>query len=195
MSTTLYSLGATSVAGYRVRTGDETTAASAVSGALVEAQSLLEEELRRLLPLEERTEHMVIDNRGKVWPKAYPLVLCATNTIDGRSLLNAIPDFNQFVAMVGLTQTTIRATITYTGGFDASTLPLTLAHAIYDVAGALVAADAPVPAGATSMSVGDVSVGFPEAGTGIDSYVNGLSDRVRKYRNRYVGSTPLRGVA
>ena len=188
MTTTLLSLGALTVAAYQVRTGDTTSAASSVSAALIEGEGIVEDELRRLLPLDSRDESMVIRAEGRMYPKAWPLVSCATNTIDGRMLLGGVPDLEQFIIMVGADSSiTPRATVTYTGGFDADTLPPTLANAIYALAHVLVGAASPVPVGATAMSVGDVSVSFgaPVSG-GLDAYVPGLSDRLRKYRNRWV---------
>lgn len=183
--TTLYSLGALTIAGYRVRTGDDGSTDTAVSGALVESESLMEEELRRLLPSASRSETMILDDLGRVYPKAWPITACATNVIDGRAILGAVPDINQFVALIG-TWVTPRATLTYTGGFTAATLPVTLAHALYDLAQGVIADRSPMLVGATSVTVGDVSVGgLPAAADGIDAYVPGLSRRVRKYRNRW----------
>jgi hypothetical protein len=187
---TLYSLGAVTVAGYRLRTGDNTSDGGAVSGSLVEAESLMEEELRRELPSESRSEAMIIhDCDGRMYPKAWPITVCTTNTIDGRTLLGGSPDLGTWLGLIDTDYSvTRRATITYTGGFTAATLPVTLAHAIYDLARALVADASPIPVGATSVSVGDVSVsyGSPSSSGGIDALVPGLGARVAKYRNRWV---------
>lgn len=188
MSTTLYNLGALTYSGYVVRTGDDTTSSSAVSGALVDAERLLGEELRRELALDERTESMIIRECGIMYPKAWPLIECDTNTIDGRALLGGTPDVDQFVALIGVTSpVTPRATITYTGGFDDETLPITLRDALYDLAHAVTHPSTPALVGAGSMSVGDVSVSVNDpGGGGVDAYLPGLSTRVRKYRNRWV---------
>lgn len=180
---TLLDLGAVTVAGYQVRTGDTSSAASAVTGALVEAESLLEEELRRLLAAEERSEQMRIRADGRVYPKAWPITE-AELVIDGRSLVGATPDLENFVALIGSREEP-RMTLAYTGGFDADTLPVTLAHAIYDLARALVADTPALLVGASSASVGDVSVTYGGGKGGVDAYVSGLSSRVSKYRNRW----------
>jgi hypothetical protein len=188
--TTLVDLDAVTVAGYRLRTGDETTEAPDVTGALAEAQTPLEEELRRDLALQERTESMVIDCDGRMYPKAWPITACATNTIDGRTLLGGTPDVDQWLGLIGYDgPATRRATITYTGGFDADTLPVTLRNAIYDLARADLADAALLPVGASSVSVGDVSVSYTAGdGTGgaLDEQVPGLWARVKKYRARWV---------
>ncbi len=188
---TLLDLDAITVAGYRLRTGDRTSDGESVSGSLVEAESILEEELRRELPLPlmERVESMIISD-GRMYPKAYPIIECESNTIDGRALLGGAPDLPTFLAYWPDYDSSItpRAEITYTGGFDADTLPVTLAHAIYDMARALVADVSPVPVGATSVSVGDVSVsyGSVSGAAGVDVLVPGLGARVARYKNRFV---------
>lgn len=191
--TTLYELDAVTVSGYRLRTGDQTSDGGAVSASLVEAEHLLEEELRRELPLQARTEAMIIRECGVMYPKAWPITVCATNTIDGRTLLGGTSDLETWIGLIDSdAHLTRRATITYTGGFDDGTngtaLPVTLAHAIYDLTRALVADVSPIPVGASSVSVGDISVGFTGSagGEGVDSYVAGLSTRVKRYRNRWL---------
>lgn len=188
MTTSLLSLGAVTVAAYQVRTGDTTSAASSVSAALLEAESLISEDLRRDLPLDTRTESMIIRALGRLYPRAWPITACTSNVIDGRTLLGGMPDMQQFVVMIGVPgYIKPRATVTYTGGFDASTLPVALAHAIYDLAGAVLSRSAvSVPAGATSVSVGDVSISFASGDEGLDTYVPGLIDRIGRYRNRFV---------
>jgi hypothetical protein len=195
--TTLLELGAVTVAGYRLRTNDNTSAAHVVTGALTDAEHLLEEELRRELPLAQRTETMRIHGDGRVYPLAYPLISCTTNTIDGRSLVNALPDIQQFTAFFPYGVLAPRATITYTGGFDDATFPTTLRHALYDLAAALAGDASPVPVGAQSVHVGDVSVSYGAGATpgeGVDAYLPGLALRVRKYRNRFVAAFPTGGV-
>jgi hypothetical protein len=185
---TLLDLGALTVETYRIRTGDATSEASAVSGALVDAERLLGEELRRELALEERAERMIIHFDGVMYPKAWPVTACATNVIDGRMLRGGTPDLDQFLAMIGVSLTaTPRATVTYTGGFDATTLPITLRDALYDLASGTLYSRAPVLVGAGSASVGDVSVSVTDPGeAGVDAYVPGISKRVARYRNRFV---------
>lgn len=190
--TTLYSLGAVTVDGYRVHTGDRTTAGTVVTGALVDAEELLAVALRRDLALAARTKSCPIYPDGRVYPTAWPIETAAGYTIDGRALLGATSDVGTFVGLIGTAPPT-RVTVTWTGGFDDGTtgtrLPVTLRHALYDLAKALCEDASPVPVGATAVSVGDVSVTFGGRGAGdsdIDALVPGLSTRVRRYRNRYV---------
>lgn len=189
---TLFSLEATTVAGYRLATNDQTTASSAVSAALLEAESLLEDELRRHLPSQSRTKACKIWPDGRVYPDAWPVDSVVGLVLeDSRTVLGAVPDAGPFVGVIPRNYAPPTVTITWVGGFTAPDglhpLPVTLAHAIYDLAKAVLAA-APVPVGATSMSVGDVSVSYPSPPQGtVDGYVPGLSDRVRKWANRYIG--------
>lgn len=182
----LYESGAVTVAAYRVHTGDMTTPGTYVTGALVEAEELLEDELRRDLASEERTESMRVQADGRVYPRAYPITVAEGYVIDGNSLVGAYPDNFPFIGVFERVDVPL-ATITYTGGFTPATLPRTLAHAIYDLAKVLAQDAAPIPVGATSASVGDVAVGFakPTAGQ-LDASVPGLTGRVARYRRRYV---------
>jgi len=182
----LLSLGAVTVSGYRLHTGDQSNA-SAVSGRLLEAEELLDEHLRRQLASEERTDTFPIYPDGRLYPDAYPIT-DSDLTIDGRSLRGATADLATFLAYWPDDCAPRQATVTWTGGYTAATLPVTLRHALYELARALTApAPVAVPVGATSASVGDVSVTFSESTeTGIDAWVPGLSERVKPYRNRWV---------
>lgn len=183
---TLYDLGAVSVYAYRVYTGDNTTPGTVVTGALVEAEALLEEGLRRKLPATERAEAMRIYSDGRVYPKAYPIQTATGYTIDGNSLVGATPDAFPFIGVFERIDVP-RATVTYTGGFTAPSggapLPKTLEHALYDLTKAL-AQDAPaLLVGVTSASVGDVSATRPTAGWGAaEAFVPGISKRIGSYR-------------
>ncbi len=185
----LYSLGVVTVHAYRVYTADWTTAGTVVTGAFVEAEEQLEDQLRRRLPSEERIEPMRIYPDGRVYPKAYPITACASMVIDGRSLVGATPDATPFIGVFEQLDVPL-ATVTYTGGFTdrngAAPLPITLEYALYDLARAL-AQDAPaVPVGATAASVGDVSVTFAKPTSGaLDALVPGLTSRIGMYRNRW----------
>lgn len=187
---TLYSLGAVTVDGYRVHTGDRTTAGTVVSGALVDAEQELAAHLRRDLALQARTKSCPIYSDGRCYPPAWPITVAAGYTIDGRALLGATPDLGTFTAF--FPDRPERVTVTWTGGFDdganGTRLPVTLRHAVYDLAKALAQDAIPVPVGAGAVSVGDVSIQFRDtAGSGdVDALVPGLSARVRRYRNRWV---------
>jgi len=182
---TLYALGATTIAGYRLRTGDVTADDVAVSGALVDAERSLEETLRRRLASESRTDAFTIQADGRIYPDAWPITT-ADLTIYGRALLGGTPDLEEWVGWTGSTCYPHKATVTWTGGFDDDTLPITLRNAIYDLARARLTLVPSIP-GATSASVGDVSVTYAEPGGGdLDAAVPGLTARIAKYANRFV---------
>lgn len=188
---TLYSLGAVTIDGYRVHTGDMTTAGTVVSGALVEAGELLDDELRRHLAWQSRTEKCRIYPDGTVYPPAWPITAATDLTIDGRSLRGAVPDATPFVGQFG-DLTVNLATVTWSGGYDDGThstiLPTTMKNAVYELARALTADTSAIPVGATSVRVGDVAVTYGTVGatSHLDSLVPGLTARIVKYRNRYV---------
>lgn len=186
---TLYSLGAVTVARYRVYTGDNTTPGTYVSGSLVEAEMMLAEELRRGLASEERTESLRIRNDGRVYPTAYPITVATGLRVDGRSIMGAPLDVDTFVGLIDVSPPP-RATVTYTGGYTghagAKPLPVALEHAVYDIARRLAEDQAPVLVGATAASVGDVSVTYASPSGSLDALAPGLSTRVGRYRNRFV---------
>jgi hypothetical protein len=181
---TLYSLGAVTVKAYRVHTADETNTDAQISGALVEAEDLLDEELRRHLAKQERTGTFPIYCDGRIYPDAYPLT-ASDLTIDGRALRGAEPDGGPFIGVWEHIDDP-RATVTWTGGYDSTSLPRTLELAVYDLARGLMA-EALVPVGATSVSLGDASVTYAVSSRGgVDALVPGISSRVRRYQNRFV---------
>ena len=192
----LLSSGAVTVADYRVQTNDQASQASAVSAALIEGQSLLEEHLRRHLENMQRTARFEIYMDGRVYPDAYPITAVPTVapavTIDGRSLWGAQPDTGPFIGIFEQL-TPLRATVIWTGGYTPAggiaPLPRTLADALYDLAKALLSfSDA--PQGVSSVRVGDAQVSFAatERPGGLDSFVLGLNRRVKPYRNRFMAA-------
>lgn len=188
---TLLDVNAITVAGYQARTGDDLASDAEILTALDDAEQLLDEELRRTLAYGSHTETMRIHDDGRMYPRAWPLVACDTNTIDGRALLGGTPDVAQFIALVGVNDVPARATVTYDGGFDDGTdsepLPIVLRDALYDLTAAILASSPAAPTGVVSASVGDVTVTYARpSGSGVDAYVPGLSARVARYRNRFV---------
>lgn len=175
---------------YQSLTGDTDSATADVALALVSAQKIVEEYLRRPLANEERTETVRFSG-GRLYPKATPI----TEAPDGitivpgsRALVGASPDGGPFWPAVGDSTYPASATITYTGGYTASTLPRTIAAVISSLAYQLlhVTDDSEVPAGATSVSVGDVSVSF---GDGTDPGVElnaAQRQSIKPWRRRFV---------
>lgn len=183
----LLSLGAVTIDDYRVTTGDTTTASAAVSAALLEAESLLKEELRRQLASEERTKAFKIWPDGALYPDAWPITAAELTIVGNRTLVGASPDETPFIGVWPTESSPPMATITWTGGFTAATLPATLRRLLYDAAKAILS-DSPVPVGFDSASVGDVSVSRSTSSSGsLESVLPGASERVGKYRNRFVG--------
>lgn len=195
-----------SVSVYQVATGDTSTAASAVSANLAEAQELVEEHLDRWLESSERTETLIVRHRGLVYPRAMPVTaVAATSDAAGDIVhsgfgvrLTSSPE--QLVALSDLATpryddtTATTADLTYTGGYTSATLPATLRRALCRLAYAL--GQAPTyhgggtsPAGATSLSLGDASISWGAnrarllgASAVIDELVPGLSDSLTGYR-------------
>lgn len=187
---------------YRRITRDETTDESVVEANLDEALKLVEDELDRILTHGEYTELLPVSNMGRVYPKAVPLTEVAasasygildTYTIGsvGRSLLS---DFDMVIESsgdygydyardVGMGQ---YQTVTYRGAFTHATLPPGLRRVLCHVAFALEnGGSSSIPAGAQSVSVGDVSIAFrgdANSGSELDSLLPGTSAGIRKWR-------------
>ncbi len=177
---------------YRLLTGDNTTAASAVQSALQDAQDLVEESLDRVGFLEsaEHTETVFVI-RGKSWPTATPVTDAAYVIGDnGRSLLDvdSYPD-NLVVDTYETFDNVARASITYTGGYTAETVPMRIKLAISQTAHRQLHPAAPVDSsyvGAKSIRVGDVSVTYGDGGAGtlVTALTSSVATSIRGYRRQ-----------
>lgn len=180
-----------SVATYQSITGDTTSATAVVETAVKDAQGLLEDRLRRPLELASRTERLRRFPDGRVYPSATPITSGpAGSTVYGAALADAAP------AGSFLQPADEYVDVTYTGGFDPTEddrsavtfVPVDLARAVAWAARAIVSgvsASSP-PAGARSVTVGDVSVaygpdGAPSAGEIV--FDAGLVSRYRRRRD------------
>lgn len=179
------------IARYRDITGDSTSSSAVIEDALTDAQALLEEELHRPLEQGTRTERCRIfgEPRGAtVYPSATPLVTTSTGgTVVGHAIVAPTTGGSFLLDPDGY------ATVTYLGGYDpaatagdADYLPRTLERAIAWAARALVdpATFASVPSGATSASVGDVSLTWGPGGSPAQGEVSFDRKLVRRWRRR-----------
>lgn len=179
---------------YKTLTLDTTSSEASVTGKLVIAQAMLEDELDRLLDNEARTETVTVKRDGRVYPKAVPITAPpsgAESVFHGRALSGVTWDTDESWSTVNPPT----ATITYTGGYlpfdsgsatDETRVPVRLEQAIADLAHALLSTPTGV-GGATSVRVGDAAVTYATGQfTEIDRYVPGLSARVRRYRRAVV---------
>jgi hypothetical protein len=155
---------------YRAITGDD--AADATVSALIEdAVAKLEEDLGRPLEAVERIEQVWPDRRGYLYPLATPITEAEGWTVEGNALrAGSWPLSASWPATVDY------VSVTYTGGYvertanpDATNrLPICMER---DLAWAAYALGHPtqlasqLPAGASSVSVGDISVSFGGGGT------------------------------
>lgn len=171
---------------YRYFTKDLSTESDVVTARAEEAQSLLEEAFDRPLESRERTEVVWLDvdptgfTSYRAYPRATPITVATGYTIEDEVTLAGVsPDSAGWLDFAEL-----KATITYTGGYTAETLPVTLERAIAELAHALEH-PAPIPVGATSVRSGDQSITYgATSDNDLDAYVPGLWSRVRKYRHR-----------
>ncbi|QQS25155.1 MAG: hypothetical protein IPM43_01825 [Actinomycetota bacterium] len=173
------------VARYRAITGDTATTASTVTARIEDAVDLLEEVLDRPLESAERTEALTPTRDGKLWPRAVPVTDPGDYTVDGLALKGGMFGSTTF-------------TVTYTGGWvepsaDPSAtnrLPVCIEEDLAWAAHALIhpGPGLDVPAGATSVQLGDVSVSFRGGAPGVNRSGIRWSRRTLAYRYRVTRS-------
>lgn len=177
------------VSDYRTLTGDTTSVDSVAENALLTAQRLVEEYLRRELSEKERTETLPLYS-CKVYPGVTPLASTISGTISGTAITPDISITSQsFFGNIPQEDGTVD--VTYIGGFTEETLPRTLQLAIAHTAkatidGATINTD--IPDGASSVAVGDVRISYRDTAT--TSKAGGLSqdvkDSIKRYRRQWV---------
>jgi hypothetical protein len=148
---------------YRVITSDSTSASATIEQALADAQALLEDDLGRGVESEERTERLRIHYGatfpgGRVYPAVTPITEAGDYTLVGVAALDgASPSGGPFD-----TSHPSYASVTYTGGWTTDDVPACIERDIAWAAYRLMrpAELAAVPAGVTSVSMGDASVSF-----------------------------------
>lgn len=163
---------------YRSVTGDTTSTEADITEALAEAQTLLEDALRRPLEEAERTERLrVLD--GRVYPSATPISDGGALTVEGDALTGATP----VTSLVGITDSD-HATVTYTGGYTTATVPRCIERDIAWAAHAVLrpSSVAAVPVGATSVRLGDAAVTYAKPARGGQQF--GWSPQTLRYRRR-----------
>lgn len=188
------------VARYRSITGDNETAASAVSARIEEATDILEDLLDRPLEQAERTEALHPTRDGWLWPRAVPILSAPSGyEVDGHGLRGAHP---WPLVPFGIEGDTI--SVTYTGGFlERTANPGTYALPTYmerDLAFAAYRLEhlptpvTDVPIGATSARVGDVATTWAEGSPGAQPTTDVLTDvwsaRTLAWRYRPIGGVP-----
>lgn len=180
------------VARYEAITGDET--AENPTAAIAEAVELLEDYLDRPLELAERTETLRPDRRGRLWPRATPITDGGDYEIDGLALVGASP----FGPALGFVDPATSLSVTYTGGWTASTLPACIGRDLAWAAYRLshppdLAAATAYPEGATSVRLGDAAVTFGPGGAGAvgtGDTTGWWSKRTRAYRYAPIHTGP-----
>lgn len=138
---------------YRTITGDTATADATVDQALADAQRDLQERTSRLYEVATRTESLLVDREGYVYPKAIPLVSVsspAQSSVDGNRVLVG----SALNVSIG-TLIDTRVAVTYVGGYAADEIPFSLTKLVARMAFRDLHPD--VPLNATSIKVGDVS--------------------------------------
>jgi hypothetical protein len=179
---------------YVTLTGDDCASEYQVSARVERAVSALEERLNgRILTAGEYTETLQVGHDARVYPHAYPVTsvpVDASYQIDPLSnaaLRWVFPSditFN-WPEDIGLHGEPYWASVTYTGGYTADTLPVELGDAIVGLARSYGSQLSAQLVGATSVRLGDAAVTYGSSGlSGLDARAPGLGDTIRRYRYR-----------
>lgn len=163
-----------SVAVYQRLTGDTTTDTDTALLRLTDAQELVAEHLRRPVEsaehVDERLRLYSVRGVWTVYPAATPVTVVPSGyLVQGAAVVGAAPVGFDAWSAGGEAQWT---TLTYTGGWTDTTVPITVARAIARTAQQL-GQTSPFPAGARSVSLGDASASFDpgDAGSFLDPAV------------------------
>lgn len=175
---------------YRKLTGDLRTPTSEVVAALAVAQSLVEMRLGRGLSLADYTETLTVFPQSYVYPAVTPVAAATSGYVNSATISVSSGDyvFNGYPYSVPFGYNTHpRATVTYTGGYSAATLPEPLALGISMVARALTNPQTGMfMAGIKSYSEGDISATFETAPD--SSWPAGVWSLIRRWARRDVAA-------
>lgn len=193
-----------SIERYRQLTADTTTDDDVVTQAIADATGLIEAELGRDLESAERIETVMVERLyNGLDERCYPSVTPITEVPDGWTIHgNAVTTgsslgFGDLPGPFFSDEFAYTVDLTYTGGWTAENLPMPLVFAIARVArnlttigvGALAFSGA--PEGATTIKVGDVSVGFGASGAtsagdsfGLAPISDSICKAIAPYRRR-----------
>lgn len=182
------------VGDYQQITRDTTSDPVAVAEALLDAQGLVEEYLRRPLELATRTSRLRLyradaidsgyDGSYLVYPPATPVQSAENLTVVSPvAVAGGFPDGGPFLqGIVGLAVEPY-ATVTYAGGWTRDTLPRTIRREIARTAQGLLTPST-VPAGGTALRVGDTSVTYADAAAVGAGLSPSSCKALRKYKRR-----------
>ncbi|HEY1119889.1 MAG TPA: hypothetical protein VGE43_19395 [Acidimicrobiales bacterium] len=166
---------------YTTITGDATTAASAVSAALEDAQGLLADALGRTqITFGEVTETLPLAPSGAAYPGVLPVAAAPDGVTYRLGAFEGCPvDGGPFPDSYPYT-----TTVTYTAGWTDATVPTAVEIDLAWCAWRLLNPTAPTPPGATSIANGDASMSFaaPSTGSNVDGI--GWSRLTLRHRRR-----------
>jgi hypothetical protein len=194
---------------YRRLTHDSTTSDEDVEAALDDAQSLIEDILRRFLTSQEYTEELYVESTG------YDSISAISNGVLGtgrvypaQTPITSVPDGYTIVGDAVVVTSTVNGvgdypgpfldepynlvpiSLTYTGGWTAENLPVTLRRSICEVAFGLVQPINAALLGATSVKLGDAAISYgpdgPTNSVAGDFMQPATARRIKKWQRRFI---------
>lgn len=181
---------------YYAIVGDTSLRPMPAASAIADAEALISDALERPLESAERTETVRIRPDGLVYPSATPITAVQATSgleiVSDFALRGAVALSGPFVGPIEVPpDRDLFAQVTYTGGWDATTVPAFLERDIafgayhlrqgHDLGPALT----PAPVGATSVTVGDVSVSYRRPVSASETGFR-LSAQTRRLRRRRI---------
>lgn len=184
-------------------TGDSTTPSAQVESAIPDAEREMERILRRPLWLDTYTHALPVHEGGRAYPKAVPIAsLPASATFqleDATTFRYVVRDsvsgpigpadigewFDGNAGACAMPELFGLATVTYTGGWTETTMPMAVARGLARLVHAYAnpTIQTELIEGATSQSLGDASVSFknPVSGDAIARLTASLESSLRGY--------------
>lgn len=184
-----------SVEQYRRITHDTSSAEDDVTEQLDAAEELVAEYLRRPGRFVHGTytdrlrlyrAENAYDGAWVVYPVATPVTAATGLTVlNPRTIAGVSPDGGPFLEGLVGSGTQPYATVTYSGGWTAETLPEAVRREIAKAARlGLDSITSTIPAGATSLRLGDAAVGFGPGGAGAVELTSIAKSSLRRYMRR-----------
>lgn len=175
---------------YRSITSDYSTAASAVSSNIDEAQALIEDNLKRQLDHGTYTE--VLELWGTtVYPSVTPLITSTDGDIHPQAAAIDVSDTGNASSFGGKSY----CPTTYVGGYTVDTLPAKLKIAIAKTARGLALGGSQRSSGIVLAQVGDTRVEYSSNSSDpLDMIAPGVSQLIKPYKRRTMSKTPSQGA-
>lgn len=177
------------LADYRRITRDAINYDGDVTAALVEAQNIVEQRTERFYESATRTEKLYRYPDGAVYPLATPITSVSVPvgaTINGNAVTGTAWSYGDAAVNWYLTDMSFNSLpveITYIGGYAPGNIPAAIVKVTAEIAKISLSPLALLPAGASSIAVGDVNISGSNLG-GLGSLPSSITRTLREWKKR-----------